>query len=179
MENAHANIVSRGGALTPGATLLPSFGIGSWGDAGYLQFAPDGSIIPYDVGTPTGNAVWSVGGEGLFLPDVTGLFTPVDRKVFAAFGRYDIFDWMQGYGEFFYANSNTFQITSQSAYQSGFFGEESYALNFSVDHPLLTPSARQTLADLGTDDFWLHRASIDLRDQLGRGGNESEAEVNM
>jgi outer membrane receptor protein involved in Fe transport len=179
VENAHANIVSRGGAITPGPTLLPSFGIGSWGDAGYLQFAPDGSIIPYDVGTPTGNAVWSVGGEGLFLPDVTGLFTPVDRKVFAAFGKYDVYDWMQAYGEFFYANSNTFQITSQSAYQSGFFGEESYALNFSVDHPLLTPSARQTLAELGTDDFWMHRASIDLRDQLGRGGNESEAEVNM
>ena len=179
VENAHANIVSRGGVITPGTTMLPNFGIGSWGDDGFIQFGPDGSIIPYDVGTPTGNAVWSVGGEGLFLPDVTGLFTPVDRKVFAAFGRYELFEKMEAYGEFFYANSSTFQLASQSAYQSGFFGEESFALNFSSDHPLLTPSARGTLADLGADSFWLHRASIDLRDQFGRGGNESEAEVNM
>ena len=178
VPNAHANIVSGGGVITPGALLIPNFGLGQWPDGRYLQFAPDGSLVPYDVGTPTGNAVWSLGGEGLFLPDVTGLFTPVDRKVFASFARYELFDWMEAYGEFFYANSNTFQITSQSAYQSGLFGEESYALNFSADHPLLTPAARDTLAALGTDNFWLQRASIDLRDN-GRGGNESSAEVNM
>jgi len=180
VANAHANIVSRGGAITPGTQLLPSFGIGQWPDGRYLTFAPDGTLVNYDTGTPTGNAVWSVGGEGLFLPDVTGLFTPVDRKVFATFGHYEIYEeTLEAYGEFFFANSNTFQLTSQSAYQSGFFGQESGPLYFSADHPLLTASARSTLADLGTDYFYLQRASIDLRDRFGRGGNESQGEVNM
>lgn len=179
VPNAHANIVSNGGVVTPIPLLIPNFGLGQWPGGRYLQFAPDGSLVDYDVGTPTGNAVWSLGGDGLFLPDVTGLFTPVDRKVFATFGRYEMLDRVEAYGEFFYANSSTFEIASQPAYQSGLFGEESFALLFSADHPLLSPAARTTLADIGADSFWLHRSSVDLRSQLGRGGNESEAEVNM
>jgi outer membrane cobalamin receptor len=65
----YANIVSNNGVLTPGGLLLPNFGIGSWPDGQYLQFNPSGGVQPYDVGTPTANAVWSEGGEGLLISD--------------------------------------------------------------------------------------------------------------
>jgi iron complex outermembrane recepter protein len=165
VDNAYANIVSRGGVATPGPFLIPNFGLGQWGAAGYLQFAPDGSLVPYDVGEPTGNAVWSLGGEGLFLPDVTNLFTPYDRTLVNSYLTYELADNVEFFGEFFYANTNARELINQSAYQSGLFGEESDALNFSVDHPLLSESARQTLTGLGTDNFWLQRASIDLGDR--------------
>jgi iron complex outermembrane recepter protein len=106
-------------------------------------------LVPYDVGEPTGNAIWSIGGEGLFLPDVTNLYTPYDRTLVNSYLTYELADNVEFFGEFFYANTNARELINQSAYQSGLFGEESFALNFSVDHPLLSESARQTLTDFG------------------------------
>lgn len=169
VRDAHANIVAPGGALTPGSTLLPNRGVGAW-DGNFLQFAPDGSIVPYNVGSPTGNAVWSIGGDGIFLPDLTSLFTPYDRTLVTSFLNYEWTPEINAFGEFYYANTNAKELVNQPAYQSGFFGEEAFALNFQSDHPLLTPEARQTLTDLGADDFWIHRASTDL----GSGAIEDE-----
>ncbi|MEZ5561186.1 MAG: TonB-dependent receptor [Pseudomonadales bacterium] len=165
VQNAHANIVSNGGVITPGDLLIPNFGLGAWDDGNYYQFGRDGSMVPYDVGTPTGNAVWSLGGEGLFLPDVTALFTPYDRTIASSFANYQINDRIEWFGEFIFSNANTKELVNQPAYQSGLFGDESYALNFSIDHPLLTQSARDTLTSLGADNFWLQRSSIDLGDR--------------
>lgn len=171
VANAHANIVSPGGAVTPGTQLLPNFGVGSLGTDGngdeiYRTFGPDGTLVPYNVGTPTGNAVWSVDGEGIFLPDVTALFTPLDRDLVNAFATYDVTDRIEAYGEFFYANTNSQELVNQPAYQSGFFGEESQALLFSTSHPLLTPTARNQLEnEFGLNEFYLQRASVDLGDR--------------
>jgi outer membrane receptor protein involved in Fe transport len=183
IEDGHANLLSNGGTVTPTFFMWPNIGLGSVGtDANgnpiYLEFKPDGSIGPFDVGQPTGSSVWSVGGGGLFLPDVTALFSPVERTVFSAFGNYEIHEYVEAFGEFFYANSKTQEITNQAAYQSWIFGDESFALVFSADHPLLTDSARSTLDQYGLDTFWINKSQIDLRDN-GRGGNGSEAEVNM
>ena len=179
VANAHANIVSNDGVITPGATLLPNFGIGTW-DQGYFQFAPDGSLRPYDVGSPTGNAVWSLGGEGLFLPDVTALFTPLERTLATAFGHYEIAEGVEAFGEIWVAHMESKEAANQPAYQSGFFGEESLSLEFPVTHPLLTPAAQATLATLTSGgapitSFHLQRSSIDLRPN----NNANEAEMNM
>ncbi len=171
VRDAHANIVGPGGAITPGGGLLPNFGVGSidtdgdgTGDS-YFQFGPDGSLIPYNVGSPTGNAVWSVGGDGIFLPDVTSLYTPLERSIVSSFVTYDISDRVEAYGEFLFSNSNSTELVNQPAYQSNFFGDESFGLTFSADHPLLTPTARQQLADFGLDTFGMQRASVDLGDR--------------
>lgn len=184
VPNAHANIVSNGGIATPEGDfgMLPNFGIGQWDDGSYLSFAPDGSLVPYDVGEPTGNAVWSIGGEGIFLPDLTGLFTPLRRTLGTAFAHYELTDNVEVFGEMWVANTQAEQLVSQPAYQSGFFGEESFALNFPIDHPLLTPAAQTTLAGLTYNgvpatNFWVHRASTDLRPFLR--GNGQTSEVNM
>lgn len=173
VRDATANIVARGGAVTPGTTLLPNFGIGSWGDAGFLQFAPNGSIVPYNVGTPTGNPVWSIGGDGLFLPDVTALFTPYDRTLVTSFMNYELTPSVRLFGELYTARTNATELINQPAFQSGFFGEESFALEFPTDHPLLTPEAQQTFADLGAESFFIQRASVDL----GSGATEQQLDL--
>ena len=158
-----ANIVSNNGALTPGTRLLPNRSLGVWPDGRYLQFAPDGSIVPYDVGTRLDNAVWSAGGEGLFLPDVTSLFTPLKRNLATAFARYELAPDVEIFAELWVAQSEATELVNQPAYQSGFFGPPSNALRFSATHPLLSRSARDTLSALGATQFYLQRASTDLR----------------
>ena len=179
VPNAHANIVSNDGVITPGGTLLPNFGIGTF-DQGYFQFAPDGSLRSYDVGSPTGNPVWSLGGDGLFLPDVTALFTPLERTLMTAFGHYEIAEGIEAFGELWFAHMESTEAANQPAYQSGFFGNESLSLEFPIDHPLLTPAAQQTLAGLTSGgapitSFHIQRSSVDLRPN----NNANDAEMNM
>ena len=171
-----ANIVAAGGAITNGAPLIPNFGLGAVGTNAdgsplFLAFQPDGSLGPYNVGTPTGDAVWSVGGEGIFLPDLTSLFTPLNRKIATAFASYDLVDNVELYGELYIVESDSTELVNQPAYQSGLFGEESGGLTVSASHPLLTDSARATLAGLGLDTFSIQRASTDLGDRRGNSRN--------
>ncbi len=170
----YANIVSQNGVLTPGTLMLPNFGIGAWPDGNYIQFTPSGGTQPYNVGTPTANAVWSVGGEGLFLPEVTALFTPLKRTIGTAFANYEIAPSVEVFAEFWAAQSESTELVNQPAYQSGFFGDESFALNFSVDHPFLSPEARNVIVGYGADNFYLHRASVDLQP-----GNQSFGKNNL
>jgi outer membrane receptor protein involved in Fe transport len=170
----YANIISNNGVLTPGATLLPNFGIGAWSDGQYIQFNPSGGTQPYNVGEPTANAVWSVGGEGLFLPDVTALFTPLKRTLATAFANYELAPNVEVFGELWAAQSEAVELVQQPAYQSGFFGDTSFALNFSIDNPYLSQEARNVLAGYGTDNFWLHRASTDLQE-----GNQEAGKTNL
>jgi outer membrane receptor protein involved in Fe transport len=168
VRDAHANLVSRGGVITPGPLLVPSLNLGfvdtdGNGNPVYLQFGPDGTLIPYDVGQPTGNTIWSLGGEGIFLPDVTALFTPIERTLISSIAHYELNEYAEIYGELFVSNANAREAANQPAYQSGVFGNESFALLFPADHPLLTPAARTQLASLGMSEFWLQRASVDLR----------------
>ncbi|MBA59427.1 MAG: hypothetical protein CMQ40_09685 [Gammaproteobacteria bacterium] len=173
-----ANIVAKGGVITPviPGLMLPNFGLGAVGtnDDGsllYLAFQPDGSLGPYNVGSPTPDAVWSIGGEGLFLPDVTSLYTPLNRKIATAFATYEVSDNVELYGELYIVENDSTELVNQSAYQSGFFGEESAAMVISADHPLLTDAAKATLADVGLSEFSLHRASTDLGDRRGNARN--------
>ena len=170
-----ANIVSNNGVLTPGTLLLPNFGLGAWPDGTYLQFNPSGGVQPYDVGTALDNAVWSQGGDGLFLPEVTALFTPLKRTLGSAFANYELAPGVEVFGELWAAQSEAVELVNQPAYQSGLFGEESFALNFSVDHPLLSQSARDAIVGYGADNFWLQRASTDLQPD----GNASLGKTNL
>lgn len=178
IKNGTANIVSNGGAITPEfGSLLPNFGIGAVdtdanGDPVYLAFQPDGSLGPYNVGLPTGDAVWSIGGEGIFFPALNSLYTPLNRKIATLFANYELTDNVELYGELYIVETEATELVNQPAYQSGFFGEESFSLSYSADDVLLTQSAKDTLAGLGMDRFSLHRASVDLGD--GRIKNEND-----
>lgn len=168
-----ANIVASGGVITPvGVSMLPNFGMGAiHPDGSYLAFQPDGSLGPYNIGSPTGDAVWSIGGDGIFLPNLTSLFTPVNRKIATAFGHYELTDNVELYGELYIASIESSELVNQPAYQSGFFSEAAGPLTFDATHPLLADSARQTLADINVTEFDLHRASTDLGDRRGDAEN--------
>lgn len=174
IPNGTANIVANGGVITSvGTPPLPNFGLGAvTPEGGYLAFQPDGSLGPYDVGLPTGDAVWSIGGDGLFFPAVNSLYTPVNRKIATVFANYELTDNIELFGEMYIADTETKELVNQSAYQSYFFSQESAELTFSADHPLLTDTAKAQLADLGLASFDLHRASADLGDN--RSKNEGE-----
>jgi len=168
IQPGKANIVSNGGAITPGPALIPNIGVGQFGDGSYLQFAPDGSLVPYDVGTAIDNVVWSIGGDGLFLPDVSSLRTPIKRTLVTALAHYEIAPDIEVFGEVWANDSEARELVRQPAYQSGLFSDEEFALQFPIDYPLLTPGAQATLAGLtdGNGDpltsFWLQRSSVDL-----------------
>ena len=176
IERGTANIVSNGGVITPpGVNSLPNLGSGSFGNGEFLQFGPDGSLVPYDVGTAVNNAVWSIGGDGLFLPDVSSLRTPIKRTLVTALAHYEVAPRVEAFGEVWVGESEAAELIRQPAYQSSFFSDEEFALNFPIDYPLLTPAAQATLATLTWDDdgdaatpnvpitsFDLQRSSVDL-----------------
>ena len=183
-----ANIVSNGGVITPTNTLLPSLGIGQYADGNYFQFGPDGSLVQYDVGTPTSNLVWSIGGDGLFLPDVSSLRTPIKRTLIAALAHYEVAPQVEAFGEVWIGETEAKELVRQPSYQSGFFSDEEFALNFPIDYPLLTPQAQSQLAGLTWDDdgdpatapvpltsFWLHRSSVDM----SLNGDQTNADNNL
>ena len=181
----YANIVSSGGAITPGGRfgLIPNAGVGAWGPGGgqgYFTFAPDGSLVEYNTGTPIeGNLVWSVGGEGLFLPDVTALFSPLKRNLMTTFANYELSAAVEVYGELWAGQSQAAELVNQPRYSSGFFPDEAAALEFTVDNPFLTDTARAQLANLTNPDgtplssFWIQRASTDLLPNGRRGDSRT------
>jgi outer membrane receptor protein involved in Fe transport len=154
IQPGRANIVSNGGVITPtgGAGLLPNVGVGAWGDGNYYQFAPDGSLTNYDVGTAVDNVVWSIGGEGLFLPDVSSLATPIQRTLVTALAHYEIAPEIEIFGELWVNESSARELIRQPSYQSGLFGDEEFALNFPITHPMLSPGAQTFLSGLTYDD---------------------------
>ena len=175
IERGTANIVSNGGLITPtGVNALPNVGSGSFGNGQFLQFAPDGSLVPFDTGTAVNNAVWSIGGDGLFLPNVSSLRTPIKRTLVTALAHYEVAPQVEVFGEVWVGESEARELVRQPAYQSAFFSDEEFALTFPIDYPLLSPSARATLAGLTVPDandpniqvpitsFDLHRSSVDL-----------------
>jgi outer membrane receptor protein involved in Fe transport len=174
IQPGKASIVSNGGVITPTDFLLPNVGAGGFGDGSFWQFGPDGSLVPYDVGTAVNNAVWSIGGEGLFLPAVSALQAPIKRTLVTALANYEIAPGVEVFGEAWVGESDARELIRQPSYQSGLFGDEEFALQFPIDHPLLTSAAQATLAGL-TDStgapitsFWVHRSSTDMspnRDQ--------------
>jgi iron complex outermembrane receptor protein len=194
ISGGHANLVGQGGAITPSPTMIPNTGAGGWTGAAdpttldFWTFDTGGGLRPYDVGSPTANNVWSVGGEGIFLPDVTNLYTPLERTLVNAFGHYEIAEGVEVFGEFWVAKMRAKEMANQPAYQSFIFGPPSTALNFAIDHPMLTPSAQASIAALMWDDdddpltpdvaptsFWLQRASTDLRPN----NNANDADMNL
>lgn len=176
IERGTANIVSNDGVITPtGVNSLPNFGSGSFSDGNFYQFAPDGSIRPYNVGTAVQNPVWSIGGDGLFLPDVTSLRTPTRRSLATVLAHYEVAPAVEAFAEVWVSEIDARELVRQPAYQSSLFPDEESALTFPIDYPLLTPEAQATLAGFSVDDdnnpltapvpitsFDLHRSSIDL-----------------
>jgi len=171
--NSIAGILSFSGLVTPGSRAITNLGVGKWGDAGFLHFDPSGSgkLVPFDPGTPTGNAVWGSGGDGLDLVETSTALEGYERYNMSIFGNYELADWLN-FSVTAFANSSDAanQGYQASSYSSGLFGTEvsGGSLLFNTDHPFLSSSAKNTLEDAagGPTDFYLQRGWINIGQRL-------------
>lgn len=119
-----------------------------------LQFTPDGSLVPYNPGTPTGSAVWFSGGDGLFLTETQSLLTDSERKLGNVFFNYDLSDNVRFNAQGWYANTEAVEVANQPSYNEWSFrvaGDRAgNAVNGPVairlDNPFLTAQTRATIA---------------------------------
>lgn len=197
--------LTRGGIPTNGFGFggLPAFG-GTFTDAAGnpVQFAPNGTLVPFDLGETFG-AVNASGGDGLNLAETAQVTSELERLTFFALGHYDILDNARIFFEANYAETSSVELANQPAFQSALFGQlpgnpsVSGPLGILLSNPFLTDQARSVLTlpgnladadgnpilnfDLdgdGVNDetrFSLQRASLDL---LG-GNNANEGQLDL
>ncbi|WP_292041111.1 MULTISPECIES: TonB-dependent receptor domain-containing protein [unclassified Brevundimonas] len=136
------------------------------------QFDPNGNLVPYNPGQFVQASIAS-GGDGLNLGELTSLQSPVTRHNATLFGTYEFTPNVRLDAEVFYNHTEATEDFNQPIYNSGLFGGNSGAIQFSTANPFLSAQARDALlsqptalpadtANPGERLFWLHRASTDL-----------------
>jgi outer membrane receptor protein involved in Fe transport len=159
-----------GGLLFPttGAFNLAGGALRGFGpnQTNYLQFAPNGNIVPFNPGVNFGT-VNSVGGDGFNLNQTAQLTSQVERRTANVFSHWNINDSVELFFEGMYLGSNGLELIDQSVYNASAFGGNSAPLTFSADHPFLNAQAQRTLSDLGVTSFRVSRASRDLVNNNG------------
>ena len=169
-----------GGSALSGQLVIP----GAAGAAPvFAQFAPDGTLTPYNQGTFY-QATINSGGDGLNLAELSSLQSPVKRHVATAFIKYDLLPNVRLSSELLYSKSNAVEPFNQPIFNASVFGGNSAALQFSTANPFLTSQARGILlaqpvalpadaASPGDRLFFLDRASVDI----GSNKTTSESET--
>ncbi|HSV01767.1 MAG TPA: TonB-dependent receptor [Phenylobacterium sp.] len=128
------------------------------------QFAPDGTLIPYNPGTFFQPSIAS-GGQGLNLAPLTSLETPVHRKLGQFIARYELTPHIRLHATVFLSDDKSTAPANQPIFQSALFGGLSGNLAISIDNPFLTAQARQNIVaslPAGASSFFLARASTDI-----------------
>ncbi|GER01064.1 TonB-dependent receptor [Iodidimonas gelatinilytica] len=167
LRDQQVQIISLGGIISPGPTVIPSFGIGSFGGE-FLQFEDGtGNIIPFTPGAAiNGSAFFAAGGDGVDLFDlVDQIQSPLDRIVGSSIASYKLTDNITAFSEMLFANTNAVELSNQAGFQTFAFGGDSGALEFSSDHPFLNSQARGELARVGADTFYVNRFNFDFLDE--------------
>ncbi|KPP80370.1 MAG: TonB-dependent receptor [Oceanicaulis sp. HLUCCA04] len=168
--NPVAGILSFSGLLTPGSAAITGLGIGSWavgpdgGPGGFFQNNPngDGSLVPFDPGTPTGNVVFGSGGDGLDTNLVDPLREPLRRYNFSSFVNYQLTDTVNFSMNVFANQYTASSPVTQPYYASGLFGATSTSLFFPASYPYLSADAQNLLANNGAAGLFMQRGFTDL-----------------
>jgi len=187
-NNQLINIFTNGGVASPTQFFVPTCeqpagqaGSGTCrfldpnglnGDFGgnFLQFDAAGNLVPFEVGTfiPGTSVFFAQGGSGSNLfQEVGSLQTPSERIVGTSRFNYDFNDRLTAKGEFLFGYTKATELTNQGGFQTFAFGGTGGSLVASVDNPLLTAQARQTLFDNGLaagDTFNVSRLNNDIID---------------
>jgi len=112
-----------------------------------LEFLPDGTAIPRELGIPGGNLMQ--GGSGSFLPDRNTLAPPVERQAILGTLDYQFNDSVRFFGEASYTKTDA-SVALVDAFS---FGD---VLIFS-GNPYLPASVQQTMDDTGVPFLVLFR----------------------
>jgi iron complex outermembrane recepter protein len=115
-----------------------------------LAFGPNGTLIPFDPGKNTGYPIFSSGGDGLQLAQVTNLLSPTERINVDILPNFKVNDNLTLFGEGWFSETHATNLVAQPAYNSALFGIPGGVLggNFviSLNNPFLSPADRQTIA---------------------------------
>src|SRR5579862_9869619 len=163
---------------------VPANTIGITNAAGQpLAFGPNGTLVPYNLGTPTGNPVFWSGGDGIRLGQFSNLLSPVERINFDTIDNFKITDHVSAYAETWFAEVHAQNLIAQPAYNATIFGAPGTAtgdFKIGVNNPFLTPAdaalIKSELASYGAplnggvpfasgwnpSTFYLSRANADL-----------------
>jgi len=144
------------------------------------QFAPNGTLIPYNQGKFYQASIES-GGDGLNLAQLTSLQSPVKRHVLNGFGKFDLTDNIHLTSELLYAHAESVEPFNQPIFNASLFGGTSAPLQFSTANPFLSAATRAQILGQptplpsdprspGDQLFFLDRASVDI------GSNKTSAE---
>jgi outer membrane receptor protein involved in Fe transport len=170
-NNEFINLFTNGGVATPaGRGFLASLGAGAFPNGvGFRQFDTSGNLVPFVAGTPIPgrSAFFANGGDGSNLfQEVGSLQTPAERIVGTSRFNYRFNDRISANAEFLFSNSNAAETVNQGGFQTFPFGGTSAPATFSINHPLLTSQARDTLVaggvDPATGTFRVHRLNNDI-----------------
>ena len=176
---SNVQLFTNGGVISPGATFLPSIGIGSFGGQ-FLQFDDNGNLVNFEPGTsiPGTSLFFAQGGNEFdFFDEVGQIQSPLERINFSSTVKYDINNNVTFKADAQIANTKSDELANQGGFQTFAFGGLSSNLTIPVSNPFLNDQARETLAGLGLgpdDTFQLQRFNNDLVDG---GARESETFV--
>jgi iron complex outermembrane receptor protein len=184
-------MVDDGVVYSPTGIGLPAPPNGTYGVTGpggqLLAWANGSNLSPYNLGTPTGNPVFTSNGEGERLSQVSTLLSPTERMNLDVLGNFKINDNVSFFSEGWFSETHATDLLQQPAYNTVLFGTAGTANgNFvvNVNNPFLSPGDRALIQTAlnnyatalgGTgfidpnwnpNQFYVSRASTDL--QSGR-----------
>jgi len=136
--------------VAPGAGL-PGSVIGVTNAAGQTQaFGPNGQLQNYNPGTVTGNPVFTSGGDGERLSQVSNLLSPTERTNIDTNLHFQINDSVNAFGEGYFSESHARNLVSQSYNTTLFSTTSPYGIAgtpqgsfvISINNPFLSPTDR-------------------------------------
>ena len=159
-------LMTFGGILLPatGAFNLPDGRLRGFGAASttYLQFAPNGDIIPYNPGINFGTGS-AHGGDGLNLQESVQLTADLDRQTINLMSSVNLGDSARLFFEGFEYRAESLELADQYNWNSASFpGGLSAPITFRNDYALLSPQNQAVLAANGITSFRISRAHRDL-----------------
>ena len=139
-------------------------------------------LVPYNLGSIIGNAVFSNNGDGERLSQTSNLQSPVERSNFDTLAHFKVTETTRVFAEGWYSQTRAQNLISQPQYNTFFFGsagQPSGNLRVSINNPYLPAASRtliqQALAAYGAsnpqtfdpnwspNNFYMARASMDLQ----------------
>lgn len=158
-------------SLTFGGLLLPSTGpfnladgrLRGFGAASttYLQFAPNGDIVPFNPGVNFGTTS-AFGGDGLNLQDATQLLSDLQRRTVNVLSSFNLTDNTRLFFEGMQYTANSLELVDQYNWNANLFGGFSGPITFRNDYALLSAQNQAALAANGITSFRISRAHRDL-----------------
>jgi iron complex outermembrane recepter protein len=104
------------------------------------------ALVPYNVGAPSGNAVFASGGDGERLSQTTNLLSPTERINVDILPNFKINDHVNLYGEGWFSETHATNLVAQPLYQTPLFnsiaGQPGGNLVINVNNPFISPGDR-------------------------------------